>query len=115
MFFGDGDERNSSTVITAPFTSPRAELTAVIKGLRLSSPGGVIYTDSDYALRAISEGGWSRASHANSDLVSALLREIKNHPSKSVLYVQAHAGIEGNEKADKLARRVLKEYVGHNI
>jgi ribonuclease HI len=108
-------------------TNLRAEVAAGIVALVLIGPNAAtIYTDSDYLFLAVTEesrlaswakNGWktkAKTTVANIDLfqiVHKLLarREKLGWPTIAFVHVPAHSGIEGNERADKLAALGCKE------
>lgn len=97
-------------------TNNRMELKAALEALRaLKEPCEVhLYTDSEYLKKAFTEGwlsrwqknGWKTASGEpvkNRDLWEALLREVSRH-QVVFHWVQGHAGLKENERADRLAK-----------
>ena len=101
-------------------TNNRMELMAAIKALEsLDRPVKVdLYTDSTYVQKGITEWihswkrrGWKTASRTpvkNEDLWRRLDSAIQ-HQDVSWHWVKGHAGHEGNERADALARAGLSE------
>ena len=101
-------------------TNNRMELMAAIKALEsLDRPVKVdLYTDSTYVQKGITEWihswkrrGWKTASRTpvkNEDLWRRLDNAIR-HQDVSWHWVKGHAGHEGNERADALARAGLSE------
>lgn len=97
-------------------TNNRAEMTAVIEGLRaLKYPCEVtIVTDSEYVMRGVTEwmpqwdvnaGKNSRGKPLkNSDLWAALQLELRRHAVKWE-WVRGHTGHPYNEKCDLIARQ----------
>lgn len=101
-------------------TNNRMELRGVIEALRLLTRECevVVYTDSSYVQKGISEWihGWKRNGWRTSDkkLVknSDLWRELDELVAKHQIefrWVKGHAGNEGNERADVLANRGVVE------
>lgn len=96
-------------------TNNRMELTAAIQALRaLKRPSEVdLYTDSMYVRQGITEwlprwkaNGWRTADRKpvkNQDLWQALDEAMRPHVVRWH-WVRGHAGNEGNERADRLAR-----------
>jgi ribonuclease HI len=101
-------------------TNNRMELTAAIQALEaLSRPSQVrLYTDSTYVLNGITKwvaswerNGWRTSAKKpvkNDDLWRRLLRAMDGHEI-SWQWVKGHAGDEGNERADELARLGIEE------
>jgi ribonuclease HI len=101
-------------------TNNRMELMAAIQALEaLRRPATVtLYTDSRYLLDGITKwiAGWQRNGWLtsakkpvkNDDLWRRLVRAMDGHEI-SWLWVKGHAGDEGNERADALARRGIEE------
>jgi ribonuclease HI len=101
-------------------TNNRMELMAAIQALEaLNRPSQVrLYTDSKYLLDGITKWitGWQRngwrTAHKqpvkNADLWRRLVEAMEGHEI-SWLWVKGHAGDEGNERADELARLGIAE------
>ena len=101
-------------------TNNRMELMAAIQALEgLSRPATVqLYTDSKYLLDGITKwiDGWQRNGWRtsakqpvkNEDLWRRLVQAMDGH-EVSWLWVKGHAGEEGNELADALARLGAEE------
>ncbi len=99
-------------------TNNRMELTAAIEGLRaLTRPCEVdLNTDSKYVLQGINEwienwkaNGWKTATKKpvkNVDLWNLLDKQTLRH-RVNWHWVKGHAGIEGNEEADRLANMAI--------
>ena len=111
-----GGERNT--------TNNRMELMGVIEGLRaLARPSSVrVLTDSAYLEKAFSHGwlerwkrnGWKTAAKkpvANQDLWEALDAATDGHTIRFER-VSGHAGVELNERADRLAVAARDEAAG---
>ena len=98
----------------AETTNNRMELTAAIQGLRAlkRSCNVTVYTDSEYLRRGISEwleswkkNDWHTAGKRpvkNADLWQQLATLASKH-NVEWLWVKAHSGNPGNERADELA------------
>ena len=103
-------------------TNNRMELTAAIQALEaLNRPSRVqLHTDSTYLLNGITKwiAGWQRNGWRtsakkpvkNEDLWRRLI-EAKNGHDVNWQWVKGHAGDEGNERADALARLGTEEAV----
>jgi ribonuclease HI len=112
------------------------EITGVTKGLRLL-PEGVkaeFWIDAKYALNTVGAGpldpkgpsgwikgwktkGWKKADGedvGNLEEVKALWRELTRHCSAGTKidfkWVKSHSGVEGNERADELAKEGRKKF-----
>ncbi len=97
-------------------TNNRMEMMAVIKALSLIKKHAQvnIYTDSKYVLQGVNEWlegwkarGWKTASKKpvkNQDLWQEIDKLISSH-KVNFIWVKGHAGNEGNERADELARQ----------
>lgn len=115
-----GHEKELCGGDVGPTTNNRMELTAPIEALRSLKRRStvVIHTDSQYVRDGIT--GWIerwRSNHwrlrnkkpvKNADLWRALDAAVKEH-DVTWRWVKGHAGIEGNERADRLAARGLAE------
>ncbi|MEM9573037.1 MAG: ribonuclease HI [Pseudomonadota bacterium] len=107
----------------ADTTNNRMELQAAIEALNaLKKPSAVtLHTDSTYVKDGLTKwihgwkkNGWKTAAKKpvkNKDLWQALDEACARHDIKWV-WVKGHAGDEGNEKADELARRGAEEARG---
>ncbi len=104
-------------------TNNRMELTAAIEGLRaLTRPCEVdLNTDSKYVLQGINDwienwkaNGWKTATKKpvkNADLWNLLDKQTLRH-RVNWHWVKGHAGIEGNEEADRLANMAIDRVMG---
>jgi ribonuclease HI len=107
----------------AQTTNNRMELMAAIQALEaLHRPSRVqLHTDSTYLLNGITKwitawqrNGWrtsARKPVKNEDLWRRLVEAMNGH-EVSWLWVKGHAGEEGNERADALARLGIEEVAG---
>ena len=101
-------------------TNNRMELTAAIRALEaLNRPSRVqLHTDSTYLLNGVTKwlAGWQRNGWRtsakkpvkNEDLWRRLIEAMNGHEITWV-WVKGHAGEEGNERADTLARLGVAE------
>ncbi len=99
-------------------TNNRMELTAAIEGLRALTRSCEVdlNTDSKYVLQGINEwienwkaNGWKTATKKpvkNADLWNLLDQQTLRH-RVNWHWVKGHAGIEGNEEADRLANMAI--------
>ena len=104
-------------------TSNRAELTAVILGLRRAENWPTLYhritnhTDSMYVVEGVEKwmkrwkaDGWTRAGKTlrNGDLWRVLDKVLSEYESKGIevviTHVPGHVGVHGNERADRLTK-----------
>jgi ribonuclease HI len=104
-------------------TNNRMELMAAIQALEaLNRPSQVqLYTDSTYLLNGVTKwivawqrNGWRTAARKpvkNEDLWRRLIEAMNGH-EVSWRWVKGHAGDEGNERADALARLGIEEAAG---
>ena len=107
-------------------TNNRMELTAAIRALAaLKRPSNVeLYTDSQYVRKGITEWvaqwkkrDWRTADRKpvkNIDLWQSLEQEIARH-SIDWHWVKGHAGVPGNERADRLANEAIDEMLTKGI
>lgn len=99
-------------------TNNRMELMAAIKALEAVKPGYkgpiTLWTDSTYVMKGITEWihGWKKRGWKKSDkkpvLNADLWKELDIVNARHDVnwqWVKGHAGEEGNERADELARR----------
>ncbi len=115
-----GDKERELCGGEADTTNNRMELMAAIESLNAlkRSCEVVLYTDSTYVLKGISEWienwksrGWKTAARKpvkNEDLWRELDAAAGRHQI-DWQWVKGHAGIEGNERADQLANRGLED------
>ncbi len=97
-------------------TNQRMELQAAIEALKaLKKPSKItIYSDSKYVIQGITEWisgwkkrGWKNAAKkdvSNQDLWQQL-DKLNQHHQVTWQWIKGHAGHEGNERADALARQ----------
>lgn len=122
LIVADGVRRELSGGESAS-TNNRMELTAAIEGLRgtAGAPLVHLYTDSQYVKLGITEwiaswkkNGWRTADRKpvkNQDLWRAL-DEARRDRRIEWRWVRGHAGHEGNERADALARAAIAAVKG---
>ena len=115
-----GDQSRALKGYVAETTNNRMELTAVLEGLRTlkRSCEVELTTDSKYVMQGINEwidqwkrNGWKTAAKKpvkNVDLWQQLDSECERHQI-SWKWVKGHAGVEGNELADRLANEAIDE------
>lgn len=107
VVLSSGARRRELSGYLGDATNNIAELTAMLVALRAIRDRGRpvrLYTDSGYA-RGLVVLGWK--AKANRELVAALRAEAARFPRLEVVHVPGHAGIAGNERADRLAREAI--------
>ena len=103
-------------------TNNRMEMMAAIKAIEAVNEtytGEIIlWTDSTYVMKGITEWihGWKKKNWIKSDkkpvINTDLWKVLDNLNSQKNIqwnWVKGHAGVEGNERADELARQGLEE------
>lgn len=118
VYWGDNDPRNVSARLPGERqTNQRAEASAVNHALEQSLQGNElleIMTDSQYVIKAVTSwskswvaNGWKSSSGGevqNRDLFEKMLNLIEKRKGEvKFTYVPGHKGVDGNEKADRLA------------
>jgi len=116
LIFGDTEKELYGG--DASTTNNRMELMAAIKALQAIKPGYTadltLWTDSTYVLKGITEWiqGWKARHWKKSDKKPVinvdLWQELDALNAKLNVdwkWVKGHAGVEGNERADALARK----------
>ena len=101
----------------AETTNNRMEMMAAIKALEAVKPGYrghiTLWTDSTYVLKGITEWihGWKKRGWKKSDKKPVVNKDLWQqldalNAERDVTWkwVKGHAGIDGNERADELAR-----------
>ena len=99
VFFGNGDKRNLSCKFDGVQTNNRAELYAILKALELCKTDIHIITDSLLSINVIT-GVWEASK--NLDLIQKI-KELSIGRIVNYEHCSGHAGVYGNEEADKLA------------
>ena len=120
MQFGDIEKTLKGGEIDT--TNNRMELMAAIKALEAIKPGfkgkTTLWTDSTYVMKGITEWihGWKRRGWKKSDkkpVINADLWKVLDvlNAERDVTWkwVKGHAGVDGNERADELAREGMAE------
>ncbi len=90
-------------------TNNIAELTAVLEALRAVKRPRLavrVHTDSTYVLGVLVEGHKVKA---NAELVARIREEMKRFADLQFIKVPAHAGVPGNERADRLAVDAIRD------
>lgn len=91
-------------------TNNIAELTAILRALQNVQDDEKdrsihLYTDSGWSLGVLI-GGWNAKS--NLDLIDQIQTRAKQLPKLELLKIRGHAGIDGNEEADRLATMAVR-------
>ncbi|MEZ4317509.1 MAG: RNase H family protein [Myxococcota bacterium] len=88
-------------------TNNIAELTAIDIALDLLDEASVppeapvvVFSDSSYANGVLTKG-WK--AKANTELILGLRKKLKGRPGVDLQWVAGHVGVDGNERADRLA------------
>jgi ribonuclease HI len=100
--FGSHEKEISESIGIA--TNNVAELTAIrtaLKAIRTTRIPVRLYTDSQYCYGLLSLG-WKPK--RNEGLVAAVRKLMRRFEDLKVLKIEGHAGIDDNERADRLAR-----------
>lgn len=88
-------------------TNNIAELTAILRALEMvddpTAPVDVM-SDSDYSIKVVS--GVYKAKK-NQELIATIQRALAPFTDLQLVKVPGHAGVEGNERADELARLAI--------
>jgi ribonuclease HI len=118
VYWGDNDSRNASVKLPGKLqTNQRAEASAVIHALEQTTADNdtlEIRTDSQYVINAATswskkwvENGWKASNGKevqNRDLFEKMVNLMdKRKGEVKFTYVPGHQGVDGNEKADRLA------------
>jgi ribonuclease HI len=103
-------------------TNQRAEIQAVLEALRYckyTNQKAIIYSDSTYVVNSCtkwgkkwSSDGWKKVI-ANKDLMQQLY-PLYVELDCELRWCKGHSGVEGNEKADKLAVYCREEKMNYN-
>lgn len=93
-------------------TNQRAELFAIKRGLEITEGDLVVYSDSMYSIKCMTEwiDGWQRNGWRNArgnqvvnqDLIKEIYRLMQGRQI-TYMHVPAHSGIVNNERVDRLA------------
>ncbi|CCD70468.1 Ribonuclease H1 [Caenorhabditis elegans] len=124
VYWGDDSEDNEFGPVYGAPTNNRGELIAVQKAIEKAIekrlPKVVIKTDSNLLVQSMNIWihGWKRkgwkTSTGSEVLNQDVLMKIDNLRQKlkvKFLHVRGHAGIDGNEKADELARKGAQMFI----
>jgi ribonuclease HI len=115
IYFAD-DTRHEMGGAARQTTNNRMEMQAAISALEFIAgqpqTNILLFTDSEYVLKGITEWikGWKRRGWKNSQGKPVLNQDLwemldqLNSPKVQWRHVRGHAGIEGNERCDVIAR-----------
>lgn len=117
-----GDKEKTLKGGEAETTNNRMEMMAAIKALEAIKPGYkgtvTLWTDSTYVLKGITEWihGWKKRGWKKSDKKPVINKDLwqqldalNSERDITWKWVKGHAGIEGNERADELAREGISQ------
>lgn len=107
VFYERAGETREISEFLGVATNNIAELTAILRGLELVSDPATpvdVMTDSEYCIGLLGLG-WKPK--ANQELVASLRKVYTRFTDLQLVKVKGHAGVEGNEKADALAREAI--------
>lgn len=102
------DKRREIQRYLGEASNNQAELEAILAGLRAVKRPELpvtLHTDSAYALGVLTEGHKVKA---NAGLIDAIRTEMARFAHLAFMKVAAHAGVPGNERADRLARDAIR-------
>ena len=113
IFFGDNDKRNLSEIVKNS-TNNICELTAIKRALEIYQKNCIIYTDSKYCIKCLTEWyiSWLKnpkkmKDKKNIPLIKSIYDLIEKRKKEGISielrYIKGHKGNYGNEQADKLA------------
>ncbi len=105
--FGRHEKEISKFIGTA--TNNIAELKAILTGLlAVKDPSKPVrlFTDSQYAFGLLVKN-WK--AHKNREVVDAIRKEMTRFKDLKIIKVKGHAGLAGNEAADRLATSAIKK------
>ena len=108
VVFEDGHRRELSEYLGMG-TNNIAELTAILRAAELFADDArhvELRTDSQYAIGVLSKG-WK--AKANVELVARVKKALTALSGRlKLVYVPGHSGVDGNERADALARQAIE-------
>lgn len=117
-----GDKEKTLKGGEAETTNNRMEMMAAIKALEAIKPGYqgevTLWTDSTYVLKGITEWihGWKKRGWKKSDKKPVInvdlwkqLDRLNAQRDVTWKWVKGHAGVDGNERADELARQGIPQ------
>jgi len=129
MVYRNGVELESHSGSFDHATNNVAELTGILKALQWIAPNApgedvILFSDSMYCVQGATEWlgrwkakGWARGGHkakeknrtlANVELWKAIDLAMIAAPNAAIRWCKGHAGIRGNEAADRLATQAMQ-------
>lgn len=104
----NGHERVVTGSTPETFTNNRAELMAIIDGLKaLKEPCAVIiYSDSQYVVKGINEWDLMYSTRKNQDLWDVIAELYLKH-DVTIQWVRGHNGHPENERCNAIAEKML--------
>lgn len=102
------EHRKEASIYLGVTTNNVAELTGILEALRLVKRRDLpvrVHTDSTYSIGVL-DGSYRPK--ANRELVARIQAEMKGFADLRLVKVEAHAGVEWNERADALAGQAAK-------
>jgi ribonuclease HI len=123
VYFGEGDKRNESGLITEKASNNRGELMGLLRAIELikDDEEAVIHTDSMYGLKCAYDYGikMKKAGYPketpNIDIIQKMREILEERPNIKFHHLNSHTKNTdkhsiGNDKVDKMATEVLKMY-----
>jgi ribonuclease HI len=109
------EHRKEASIWLGDATNNVAELTAVLVALRSLKRRDVpvrVHSDSSYVIGVVT--GAMRAK-ANRELVEEIRDQVARFADLRFVKVEAHAGVEWNERADALARQAIRARASRTV
>jgi ribonuclease HI len=123
VYFGEGDIRNESGLITEKASNNRGELMGLLRAIELikSDEETIIHTDSLYGLKCAYDYGikMKKAGYPkevpNIDIIQKMRELLEDRPNIKFHHLNSHTNNTdkhsiGNDIVDKMATEVLKEF-----
>ncbi|MDA3862586.1 MAG: ribonuclease HI [Deltaproteobacteria bacterium] len=113
VFLSFGDYKKYIYQYLGEATNNIAELKAIeiaVDSLKTGKYPVTIHTDSSYSLGVLSKN-WK--TKKNKELISTIKVKLQKYPKLQIKKVTGHAGVEGNEIADELARLAVETKTSH--
>lgn len=123
VYFGEGDPRNESGLITEKASNNRGELMGLLRAIELINDDeeAVVHTDSMYGLKCVYEYGikMKKAGYPsdvpNIDIIKKMREILENKPNIKFHHLNSHTNNTdkhsiNNDIVDKMATNVLKKF-----